>query len=172
MSFDACNRLLKIWESIKTPTPKVGVHLGVEGFIPSHFPTFPKAWNFPLGFHSWPALLLALALVLNPRLGLRQWGPWCKICFAFEYDAKVVIPQFITCFDQLNPISQACITIINVPNFQFEEGNTFSVEASMEEFFRAFVVKELYLFKRLSILTFACVDPRNFRVPNQNWVCF
>jgi hypothetical protein len=55
-----------------------------------------------------------------------------------------------------------------VPNFQFEEGNTFSVEASMEEFFRAFVVKELYLFKRLSILTFACVDPRNFRVPNQN----
>jgi hypothetical protein len=29
MGFDPCNRSLKIWESIKTPTPKVGAHLGV-----------------------------------------------------------------------------------------------------------------------------------------------
>ncbi len=39
MNFDPYNRLLKIWESIGTPTPKVGVHLGVWGFIPSHSPT-------------------------------------------------------------------------------------------------------------------------------------
>jgi hypothetical protein len=37
MSFDPWNRLLKIWESIETPTPKVGDHLGMWGFIPSHF---------------------------------------------------------------------------------------------------------------------------------------
>jgi hypothetical protein len=36
MSFDCCNGPLKIWEAIKTPTPKMGVHLGVWGFIPSH----------------------------------------------------------------------------------------------------------------------------------------
>jgi hypothetical protein len=36
MSFGPCNRLLKIMESIGTPTSKVGTHLGVWGFIPSH----------------------------------------------------------------------------------------------------------------------------------------
>jgi hypothetical protein len=30
---------LKIRESIETPTPKVGAHLGMWGLIPSHFPT-------------------------------------------------------------------------------------------------------------------------------------
>jgi hypothetical protein len=37
MSFDCYNRLLKIRESIGTSTPKMGVHLGLWGFIPSHF---------------------------------------------------------------------------------------------------------------------------------------
>jgi len=45
MSFDPCNHLLKIRESIGTPTPKVGIHLGVWGFIPSHFLALPGAWN-------------------------------------------------------------------------------------------------------------------------------
>jgi hypothetical protein len=36
MSFDPCNCLLKIQESIKTPTPKVEAHVGMCGFIPSH----------------------------------------------------------------------------------------------------------------------------------------
>jgi hypothetical protein len=35
MSFDPYNHSLKIWKSIGTPTPKVGVHLGVWRFIPS-----------------------------------------------------------------------------------------------------------------------------------------
>ncbi len=39
MSFDLCNRSLKIWEFIVNLTPNVGIHLGVWGFIPSHFPT-------------------------------------------------------------------------------------------------------------------------------------
>jgi hypothetical protein len=37
------NRSLNILESIETPTPKVGTHLGVWRFIPSHFPTFPHS---------------------------------------------------------------------------------------------------------------------------------
>jgi hypothetical protein len=29
MNFDPCNHLLKIWESIRTQTPKMGAYLGV-----------------------------------------------------------------------------------------------------------------------------------------------
>jgi hypothetical protein len=43
MGFNPYNYSLKIWESIMTPTPKVGAHLGVWGFIPSHFPTLSGA---------------------------------------------------------------------------------------------------------------------------------
>jgi hypothetical protein len=39
MGFDPSNFSLKIWESIGTPTLKMGVHLGVGVFILSHFPT-------------------------------------------------------------------------------------------------------------------------------------
>jgi hypothetical protein len=35
MIFDPYNCPLKIWESIGTPTPKVGTHLRVWGFDPS-----------------------------------------------------------------------------------------------------------------------------------------
>jgi len=61
MSFDLCNRLLKIQESIGTPTPKVGVHLGVWGFIPSHSITFLGAWNVIPGLtfgHTFASLCL------------------------------------------------------------------------------------------------------------------
>jgi hypothetical protein len=67
------NCSLKIWESMGSPTPKVGVHLGVWGFIPSHSPTLLEAWNVILGLHSWPAPSQALALVVSPRL--RLWHP-------------------------------------------------------------------------------------------------
>jgi hypothetical protein len=43
MGFDPCNCSLKIQESIRTPTPKVGAHLGMWGFILSHFLTLPGA---------------------------------------------------------------------------------------------------------------------------------
>ncbi len=42
MDFDPCNCFLKIWESIETPTPKVGVHLGTWRFIPS-FSYIPRS---------------------------------------------------------------------------------------------------------------------------------
>jgi hypothetical protein len=53
-------------------TPKMGIHLGVWGFIPSHSFALPGAWNVTLGLPSWPAPLQAFALVASPRLGLRQ----------------------------------------------------------------------------------------------------
>ncbi len=55
-------------------TPKVGTHLGVWGFIPSHFLKLPGAWNVTPKLHSWAEPLKALALVVSPRLGLRQVG--------------------------------------------------------------------------------------------------
>jgi hypothetical protein len=39
VSFDPYNCPLKIQESIGTDLPKAGSHLGVWGFIPSHFLT-------------------------------------------------------------------------------------------------------------------------------------
>jgi hypothetical protein len=45
MSFDPYNRPLKVRGSIKTPTPKVGGHLGMWGFIPSRSLAFLGAWN-------------------------------------------------------------------------------------------------------------------------------
>jgi hypothetical protein len=50
MSFGPCNPFLKIRETIRTPTPNVGVHLGMCGFIPSHFPALPGTWMWLLGF--------------------------------------------------------------------------------------------------------------------------
>jgi len=55
------------------------------------------------------------------------------ICFAFEYDGKITIPLLMTCFDRLNPISQACTIIVDVHVFQFEkENNMFGDKTSKE----------------------------------------
>jgi hypothetical protein len=72
MSFDPYNHPLKIQKSIGTSTPNVGVHLGMWGFILSHFLTLLETWNVTLGLHSWLAPLQALALVTSPRLKLRH----------------------------------------------------------------------------------------------------
>jgi len=65
LGFDPCNRSLNIQKCTETPTPKVESPLGVWGFIPSHFLSFPS-------FLSWLATLQAFALVTSPRLWLRQ----------------------------------------------------------------------------------------------------
>jgi hypothetical protein len=77
MNFDPYNRSLKIQESTGIPTPKVGVPLGVWGFIPSHSFALPGAWNVTPRLPSWPALLQALALVASPKL--RLWQYCCSI---------------------------------------------------------------------------------------------
>jgi hypothetical protein len=72
MSFGPYNYPLKIWRSIATSIPKVGIHFGVWGFIPSHSFTFSRAWGVILGLLSWPAPLQAFILVMSPRLRLRH----------------------------------------------------------------------------------------------------
>jgi hypothetical protein len=79
MGFDLCNCPLKIRESMKTPTPKMGVHLGVWGFIPSHSFALSGSWDVTPGLLSCPATLQALTLVVSPRLRLqhtRSKNPW------------------------------------------------------------------------------------------------
>jgi hypothetical protein len=39
------------------PTPNIGVHLGVWGFIPSHSLAFPRACDVTPGSFSWLATL-------------------------------------------------------------------------------------------------------------------
>ncbi len=68
-------------DSIGTPTPKVGGHLGVWGFIPSHSRTLPGTWDLTPMLPSWLAPLQTFALVTNPRLGLQQL-PYNDRCYA------------------------------------------------------------------------------------------
>jgi hypothetical protein len=72
MGFDPCNYFLKSRKSIGTLTPKVGAHLGVWRFIPSHSPTFLGTWDVILGLPFWLAPLQAFALVASPKLRLRH----------------------------------------------------------------------------------------------------
>ncbi len=73
-SFDPWNRSLKFWDSIGTPFPKVGVALGVWGFIPSHFSTLPKVCDVTPMLSLGPRPCNPLVLVASPKLGLRHWS--------------------------------------------------------------------------------------------------
>jgi hypothetical protein len=77
MGYDPWNFSMKLQESIETPTPKMGTHLGVWGFVPSHSPALPRAWDVTPRLPSWHALLQSLTLDTNPRLRLQQFG-WMK----------------------------------------------------------------------------------------------
>jgi hypothetical protein len=71
MNFDSCNHPLKIQKFVGIPILKVGTHLEMCGFIPSHSPTLLGAWNVTPGLHFWFAPLQALVLVESPGLGLQ-----------------------------------------------------------------------------------------------------
>jgi hypothetical protein len=74
--YNRYNHSLNIQESIGTPTPKMGVHLGVWKFIPSHSFTLleheMRLLNFTLGPHLHKPLLWSQALtyIASPRLAL------------------------------------------------------------------------------------------------------
>jgi hypothetical protein len=72
LNFYPYNFPLKIWESTRTPSPKVGVALGVWGFIPSHFSHSWEHVMWFLGFPLGPQPCKPFALITSPRLGLQQ----------------------------------------------------------------------------------------------------
>jgi len=86
LSFDPSNWFMKFRESTETPSPKVGVALGVWGLTPSHFRTFPGVYDVTLGLPLGPHPCNPFALVASPKLGLRQlviltkdhWPSWFK----------------------------------------------------------------------------------------------
>jgi hypothetical protein len=88
MSFDPCNRFLKIRESIGTPIPKVWTHLGVWGFIPLHSSTLPGAWNV-----TFASLCLGhepkARVVTGKVLWMGCWG--IKSCFFYALDSFIGI---------------------------------------------------------------------------------
>jgi hypothetical protein len=55
-----------------------------------------------------------LAIMLEFRF--KSLGHCVIIYLASKYDAKVMIPLLMACFDRLNPTSQACTIVTNVPN--------------------------------------------------------
>jgi hypothetical protein len=91
MGFDPCNCFLKIWDSIRMLTPKVGVHLGVWRFIPSHSPTLPGVWDVTHGLPSWPAPLQTPTLVTSPRLGLQHHRCIILLWLDFRGDFQVKV---------------------------------------------------------------------------------
>jgi hypothetical protein len=91
LSFDPSNCSLKFQESIGTPSPKVGVALGVWVFTPSHFLTLLGVCDvtprLPLGLHpcnafaltpglpsSWPVTLQPLCLGREPKARVATQG--------------------------------------------------------------------------------------------------
>jgi hypothetical protein len=72
LNFDPSNRSLKFQESIGTPSPKVGVALGVWGLTPSHSLTLPGVCDVTLGLPLGPHHCNPFALVANPKLRLRH----------------------------------------------------------------------------------------------------
>jgi hypothetical protein len=121
MGFDPCNCSLKIWESIGTPTPKVGTHLGVWGFIPSLSLTLSRAWNVTPGIHTWPASSQAFILVASLRLRLwHQWW-WCDYVIIKEWTVIVIEP--IHCKKYL----YSCLFIFLYGNYIIEHLDIFNI---------------------------------------------
>jgi hypothetical protein len=91
LRFDPSNCSLKFREFTGTPSPKVGVALGVWGFIPSHFSYTPGSPWCDSRASLWPAPLQPLCLGREPKARVatlimkevcigRNWTNWCYKC--------------------------------------------------------------------------------------------
>jgi hypothetical protein len=100
MSFDFCNRPLKIWKSILDFNSQNGS---------SYSFAFPGAWDVTLGIPFWPASFQTFALVANLRLGLRHHKHlmWIKRHVKNDVRKKIVMQYWwnilskIICFFSL-----------------------------------------------------------------------
>jgi hypothetical protein len=75
LSFDHWNCYLKFRESTGTPSPKMGVALGVWGFTPSQFPTLSKVCDVTPELSLGPHPCNLFALVTSPKLRLWHSRP-------------------------------------------------------------------------------------------------
>jgi hypothetical protein len=89
LRFDPCNRSLKFRESTGTPSPTVGVALGVWVFTPSHSLTLsytPGSMWCDSSRSSWPAPLQCLCL---DSWASSWFTPLQALCFGREPKARV-----------------------------------------------------------------------------------
>jgi hypothetical protein len=102
-----------------------------------------------------------LATMLNHRFKSFQVvenlvGCGEAIQLAFEYDLKAIIPLLMTCFATLNPIIEFQTFVSHTDELE-NEGNMLKVGAYFKKSSWA-LVKESFLFRRLSIPLVACED--------------
>jgi hypothetical protein len=76
MGFDPCNYTLKIWESIWDSNSQHGNSLVSVRVHSLTLFTLSGVCDVTPGSLSWPTTLQPLALVVRPRLGLRQIKSW------------------------------------------------------------------------------------------------
>jgi hypothetical protein len=67
LRFDPSNLFLKFWESIGTPSPKVGVALGVWWLTPSHSPSLPGVFDVTPRLHLGPHPCNPFCLGCEPK---------------------------------------------------------------------------------------------------------
>jgi hypothetical protein len=87
MGFDPYNRSLKIQESIETPTPKVGVHLGVWRFISHTLPYFQPPRSMKCD--SWASFLAHT--FINPCLGNKPKAKVVTLVLANHIHSNVTL---------------------------------------------------------------------------------
>ncbi len=80
------------------------------------------------------------------------------IWLAYEYDVKIAVPFFMVCSYWLNTIAITSIAAIDITRPKLEK-NMFGVGVLIEESSWALVIRELSLFRRLSIISSACANP-------------
>jgi len=97
MSFDPWNYFLKIWNFIGTPTPKVGVHLGVCGLIPPHSFTL-------LGMYMW-----FLGCTFDSHLSMPLvFSHCCPTSFNGFCMLSFILNIFLMLFDTFNVFQALC----------------------------------------------------------------
>jgi len=103
LSFDPWNYSLKFRESTGTPSPKVGVALGVWGFIPSHFLTLPGVCDVTPGLPFGPHFCNPFALVASPKLRLQQ--PLTNKDISIALNKMSLMSMYVSNFQKMIVIS-------------------------------------------------------------------
>jgi hypothetical protein len=98
MSFNPWNTSLKIWDSIGIPAPKVGIHLGVSRFIPSHSQKCKCDSQIAFLAYTFPCLCLGC----KPKARVVTLFPTRK---RGRHNSFKTFAQLLTVLAQPNPIA-------------------------------------------------------------------
>jgi hypothetical protein len=91
-----------------------------------------------------------MVIMLDPHfkaLSIVEGLVGCRnaIKLASKYDAKVVIPLLMVCFEWLNPSGITIITIVDDVGLELEK-NMFGIGTSIEESYQTLIIGELSMF--------------------------